>query len=158
RVGQQDIPWIRQAIISSSNLAFVDRSIATVEFENTIAQDTDKDGKADKFTKNGRDVGVVIQGTPFHKKMEYNVGFFNGSGTNATNFNNQLLYTGRAVYNITGDFGYEEGDYAYTEHPASFFGAAGNYNVRDFTNDKVSQIGAETGLKYKGLALQGEFF
>jgi len=158
RVGQQDVPWIRQLIISSSNLELVDRSIAAVEFANTIPQDTNNDGKPDKLTKNGRDIGVVVQGTPLHKKLEYNVGFFNGSGTNATNFNNQLLYTGRAVYNITGDFGYEEGDYAFTEHPASFFGASGNYSERDITNDKVSQFGAETGVKYKGMALQGEFF
>ncbi|MFO1462379.1 MAG: porin [bacterium] len=158
RVGQQDVPWIRQSIISSSNLEFSDRSLATLEFLNAQAQDTDKDGKPDKLVKNGRDIGVVVQGRPFKKKLEYNVGFFNGSGTNTTNFNNHLLYTGRAVYNITGDANYEEGDFARTESIASYFGASGNYNVRDLSNDKVTQFGAESGIKYKGLALQGEFF
>lgn len=158
RVGQQDIPWIRQSIISSSNLEFTDRSIATLEFLNAQAQDTDKDGKPDKLVKNGRDVGVVVQGTPFNKKMEYNVGFFNGSGTNSTNFNNQLLYTGRAVYNIVGEAGYEEGDFAHSEKPAAYFGGSGNYNVRDLSDDKVTQFGTEAGMKYKGFAFQSEFF
>jgi len=158
RVGQQDVPWIRQAIISSSALEFTDRSIATLEFLNAQAQDTDKDGKPDKLVKNGRDVGVVVQGKPFKNKLEYNVGFFNGSGTNSSNFNNHLLYTGRAIYNIAGEAGYEEGDFAYSEKPAAYFGSSGNYNVRDLTNDKVTQFGAETGFKFKGLALQSEFF
>ena len=158
RVGQQDIPWQRQSIISSSNLEFADRSIATTEFLNTQAQDTDKDGKPDKLVKNGRDIGVVVQGTPFKKKLEYNVGFFNGSGTNSTNFNNSLLYTGRAVWNIRGEAGYEEGDFANTQKVAAYFGASGNYNTRDLSNDKVTQVGSEAGLKYKGLALQGEFY
>lgn len=158
RVGQQDVPWQRQSIISSSNLEFADRSIATTEFLNTQAQDTDKDGVPDKLVKNGRDIGVVVQGTPFNKKLEYNVGFFNGSGTNSTNFNNSLLYTGRAVWNIRGEVNYEEGDFANTQKLAAYFGASGNYNTRDLSNDKVTQLGSEAGLKYKGLALQGEFY
>lgn len=158
RFGQQDIPWIRQTIISSSNLEFVDRSLATIEFLNAQDVDSDKDGIADKQTRNGRDMGLVVQGTPFNKKMEYNIGLFNGSGTNTTNFNNHLLYTARAVYNIMGDFGYEEGDYSFSETPQAFFGGSGNYNVRDFTDRKITQLGAETGLKYKGFSAQGEFF
>ncbi|HEX5033376.1 MAG TPA: porin, partial [bacterium] len=158
RVGQQDIPWQRQSIISSSNQEFVDRSIATTEFLNAQAQDTDKDGVPDKLVRNGRDIGVVVQGTPFNKKLEYNVGFFNGSGTNTANFNNSLLYTGRAVWNIRGDAGYEEGDFANTQKVAAYFGASGNYNTRDLSDDKVTQFGTEAGLKYKGLALQGEFY
>lgn len=158
RFGQQDIPWIRQAIISSSNQQFIDRSLATIEFLNIQDTDTDKDGVADKQTRDGRDIGLVIQGTPFNKKLEYNIGIFNGSGTNTTNFNNHLLYTGRAVYNIRGDYGYEEGDYSFSDDPQVFFGGAGNYNVRDFTDRKIAQLGAETGLKYKGFSAQGELF
>jgi phosphate-selective porin OprO and OprP len=158
RFGQQDVPWIRQAIISSSNLQFVDRSLATIEFLNVMDTDTNGDGVADKQIRDGRDIGLVVQGTPFNKKVEYNVGFFNGSGTNSTNFNNSLLYTGRAVYNIIGDYGYEEGDYNYSDTPQAFFGGSGNYNVRDFTDRKITQFGSETGLKYKGFSAQGEFF
>jgi len=158
RFGQQTIPWIRQQIESSSNLEFVDRSLASIEFLNIQDSDSDGDKKADKQTRNSRDMGLVMRGQPFNKKMEYQVGVFNGSGTNSTNFNNDLLYSARAVYNIKGEFGYEEGDYDRLDNPAVFLGGSGNYNVRDLSNDKITQMGAETGLKYKGLSMQGEFF
>jgi len=158
RFGEQTIPWIRQQIESASNQQFVERSLASVEFLNVQDVDSDGDKKVDKQTRNAADIGIMLHGKPFHNKMEYQVGIFNGSGINSTNFNNDLLYSARAVYNIKGDFGYEEGDYDHLDHPAVFFGGSGNYNVRDFTNDKISQLGAETGLKYKGLAMQGEFF
>lgn len=157
-VGQFDVPWIRQNIISSGNQQFVDRSLATVDFTNIIETDSDGDGIADKFTRNGRDVGIQVHGKPFGNKMEYQAGIFNGSGTNTANLDNGFLYMGRAVYNIKGDAGYEEGDYDNTEHPAVFFGASGNYNSRDITNDKALQFGTETGLKYRGFSAVGEFF
>jgi hypothetical protein len=156
--GQFDVPWIRQNIISSSNQQFVDRSLATVQFTNVIEQDSDGDGIADKFVRNGRDVGIMLHGKHFENKVEYQGGMFNGSGTNTANLDHGFLFAGRGVYNIRGDAGYEEGDYDHTESPAVYFGASGNYNTRDITNDKAVQVGTETGLKYKGLSAQGEFF
>ncbi len=158
RFGQQTIPWIRQHIISSSQQEFIDRSIASLEFINVQDVDSDKDGVPDKQTRDGRDIGVVLHGKPFNKKLEYNAGFFNGSGPNSANFNNHFLYSGRAVYNVLGDYGYEEGDYEYSKSPSFFIGAAGNYNVRDLTNRKITQFGGETGLKFRGFAATGEFF
>ena len=156
--GQFTVPWIRQNIISSSNQQFVERSIATTEFTNIIEEDSDSDGIPDKFVRNGRDIGIMLHGKHFNNKAEYQAGMFNGSGTNTTNLNDSFLWAGRAVYNIKGQAGYEEGDFDYTEHPAIYFGASGNYNSRDVTDDKVAQFGTETGLKYKGFSAQGEFF
>ncbi|HCU23973.1 MAG TPA: hypothetical protein DF383_03070 [Deltaproteobacteria bacterium] len=158
RFGQFTIPWIRQHQISSSNQEFVDRSLASNEFLVFHDADSNGDGIPDKRIRNGRDVGLMVHGKAFEKKLEYQGGIFNGSGTNSLNINNQMVYAGRAVYNFLGQAGYEEGDYAYHEDPALYFGSGGNYFVSDLTSDKVAQFGAETGLKYKGLSLQGEFF
>lgn len=158
-VGQQTIPYIRQHQISSSAQMFIDRSLASKEFINADDVDTDGDGVPDKLVKNGRDLGVQFHGMPFNKKLEYQVGIFNGHGTNTTNVNNDFLYMGRFVFNALGDVGYSyEGDYDYTEDLALFVGASANYNVRNISDDKVTSLGGETGLKYKGFAATGEFF
>lgn len=159
RGGQQTIPYIRQHQISSSNQMFIDRSLASKEFINADDADTDGDGVPDKLVKNGRDLGVQFHGMPFDKKLEYQVGIFNGHGTNTTNINNDFLYMGRLVYNVLGFAGYgHEGDYEYHESPAFFLGGSANYNVRNISKDKVLSTGAETGIKYKGFAATGEFF
>ena len=159
RVGQQTIPYIRQHQISSSAHMFIDRSIASKEFINADDVDNDGDGVPDKLIKNGRDLGIQMHGKPFKKKMEYQIGIFNGHGTNTTNVNNDFLYMGRLVWNVLGYAGYKyEGDYEFHEHPAFFVGGSGNYNVRNISNDKVTSTGFETGVKYKGFAATGEFF
>ncbi len=158
QVGQFTIPYIRQQIISSSNQVFVERSLASIEFTDADDQDSDGDGIADKLVKNGRDIGIMVHGTPIKNKVEYQVGIFNGNGTNHLNFNNHFLYAGRAVVNILGEAGYSyEGDYANLDDPAVFLGAAANYNQRNISHDKVLSMGAETGIKYKGFAASGEF-
>lgn len=157
QVGQQKLPWIREQIVSSSEQQFNDRSILAESFLSSQAFDTDHDGVADKVSGNNRDIGIKVHGKVADDKLEYEVGAYNGSGPNAANFNNHLLYAVRGVYNIMGDFGYKEGDYDYSEKAALFIGASANYNVRDFTNDDILQVGAESGFKYKGFSAQGEF-
>ena len=159
RAGQFTIPYIRQQQISSSEQQFIERSLASNEFINADDQDTDGDGKPDKLVKNGRDIGVMLHGKPFSKKMEYYAGIFNGNGTNTLNLNNDFLYAGRLVYNVLGDPGYSyEGDWDEHETPVMALGASGNYNVRTISKDKVAQAGGEGVIKWKGLAAAGEFF
>lgn len=159
RFGQQTIPYIRQHQISSSAQMFVDRSLASKEFINSHEEDKDGDGVPDKLVKNGRDVGILLHGKPYNKKLEYQVGVFNAEGTNSLNLNNSFLYMGRVVWNAMGNAGYSyEGDYKHRDHPAVFVGASGNYNVRHITGDQVVSLGSELGLKYKGFAATGEFF
>jgi hypothetical protein len=159
RAGQQTIPYIRQHQVSSSEQEFIERSIASNEFLPADDQDTDGDGVADKLVRNGRDVGIQLHGKPFNKKMEYQVGIFNGHGTNTLNLNTDFLYMGRFVYNIMGDPGYSyEGDWDIREDPAMALGASANYNVRSISNDKVTSTGGEGVLKWKGFAATGEFF
>jgi len=157
-LGQQNTPYIRQQLISSSAQMFVDRSLASKEFVNDDDVDTDGDGVADRLIKNGRDLGIMLHGTPFENKMEYQVAIFNGHGINNINLNNDFLYMTRLVWNVLGDVGYGyEGDYEGRDSPAVFLGGAANYNVRNITNDKVFSLGGETGIKYKGFAATAEF-
>lgn len=159
RVGQQTVPYIRQHQVSSSEQEFIERSIASNEFLPADDQDSDGDGVADKLVKNGRDIGIQLHGKPFKKKMEYQVGIFNGHGTNTLNLNNDFLYAGRFVYNIVGDPGYSyEGDWEIRDTPAIALGASANYNQRTISTDKVTMAGGEGVLKWKGLAATGEFF
>lgn len=159
RVGQQTIPYIRQHQISSSNQQFIDRSLASKEFINADDVDSDGDGVPDKLVKNGRDIGIQLHGMPYGKKFEYQVGIFNGHGTNTTNVNNDFLYMGRFVGNIMGFAGYGyEGDWEDRESPALALGGSANYNVRNISGDKVTSLGAEGVLKWKGFSLTGEFF
>ncbi len=159
RAGQFTIPYIRQHQISSSAQMFVDRSLASRVFIMADDVDSDGDGVPDKLVNNGRDLGVMLHGKPFEKKMEYQVGIFNGHGTNTLNVNNDFLYMGRMVWNVKGDAGYKyESDFEFSKSPAVFIGGSGNYNVRNISKDQVVSAGAEAGLKYKGFSATGEFF
>src|SRR5690606_4280856 len=51
-----------------------------------------------------------------------------------------------------------EGDLEDRPHPALFLGGSANYNVRNISNDKVTSVGGEAGLKWKGFSTTGEFF
>jgi hypothetical protein len=159
RAGQQTIPYIRQHQVSSSEQEFIERSLASNEFLPADDVDSDGDGVPDKLVKNGRDIGIQLHGKPFDKKMEYQVGIFNGHGTNTLNLNNDFLYMGRLVYNVMGDPGYSyEGDWEIRDTPAMALGASGNYNIRNISSDQVAQAGGEGVLKWRGLAATGEVF
>ncbi len=181
--GQFKVPYNRQQITSSGRQQFPDRSLASDEFRfSTIdrattttctfpgggtvagvgiacgsgatASTSDKD-TARKFHY---DLGAMFQGELFNKKLEYNLAFTNGSGLNRTNANKDLLYTGRLVWNVLGQYGYSESDVEGSEHPALMIGASGGYNVQDVTKTKILQAGGELGFKYKGASLQAEYF
>ncbi len=156
RLGQQKVPWIRQQIISSSAQMFVDRSLASGEF---LVQRPH--GSIDDFKLKGnvRDIGIVLHGAPFDKKLEYSAAIFNGEGPNNVNTNGNFLYNFRLVYNVLGNAGYGlESDYDQSESPSLFLGATFNYNTQNITENNIIQLGGEAGLKYRGFSTTGEFF
>lgn len=157
RVGEFSMPWGRQQLVSSSRQQFLDRSLASSEFVNGYEVDSDGDGVVNSLKKDGRDIGIMGHGKAFDKKLEYQVAVMNGDGRNTLNGNKDFLYLGRAAYNIMGDYGYAESDLEFSDDPALFVGGAVNYNKRAISKSKVLQAGFETGLKFKGLSLQGEF-
>ena len=157
RAGQYTIPMNRQQIISSSKQQFNDRSLASAEFIPGVEIDANKDGTVEKTNKDGRDIGLMVHGKVLKKKLDYQVAAMNAAGINTTNVNNEFLYAARASYNILGDYGYSESDIERSDDPAVFVGGHGIYNVGEVTQDKILQGGFESGMKWKGLSLQGEF-
>ncbi len=79
RAGQFKVPFNRERLTSSSNLQFVERSIASSEFSV------------------GRDVGVAAYGI-LGNMVTYGVGVFNGDGRAGKSQNSNLLYAGRIQF------------------------------------------------------------
>ncbi len=156
RIGQWTIPMNRQQLVSSSKQQFNDRSLASKEFIPGTEIDADKDGVVEKTNKDGRDIGIGVNGKLFNKKLDYEVAIMNGNGVNTVNVNNELMYAGRVSYNVMGDYGYSESDLDHSDDPAVFVGGHGIYNVGEITQNKQIFGGFESGLKWKGLSVQGE--
>jgi len=177
--GQFKIPYNRQQISASEKLQFPDRSLASDEFRFagqdvtttcTLASGEKITGvgiscsggavKSDVYSSRrfNYDPGLMFHGELFNKKLEYAAAITNGSGYNRLNLNKDFLYSGRLVWNALGNHGYSESDVERSEKPALFLGVSGGYNVRDYDKLKVTQAGAETGFKYKGLSVLGEYF
>jgi len=104
RFGQWKVPFNRQRVVSSAKLQMIDRA-----------------SSQDEFTMD-RQIGTMVSGNLFGKKLEYYAGMFNGNGRNEkSNGNNEHLYIARASWNIFGDFGNGIGeqisDLAWSEKP-----------------------------------------
>jgi len=183
QAGQFKVPYNRQQITSSGRQQFVDRSLASDDFRfdaidnsttvtctlpggGTVtvsglscgAGATAVTNQVNVPRKFQFDPGIMIHGDPFGKKMEYYIGITNGQGPTRANVGSGFLYTGRAVWNILGQYGYSESDTEYSEHPALFIGGSIGYNDQDFTNNKFIHAGAEAGFKYKGFSAQAEYY
>ncbi len=181
--GEEKVQYNRQQITSTGRLEFPDPSLASDEFRfNTIDSTTlttcsfaaggsvtgagltcGGGATATNSTKNTTryfkyDTGAVFWGQAFNNKLEYYLGVMNGTGPNRLDLNNRPLITGRAVYNILGNYGYSESDVEYSDHPSLFIGASGGNKKQEVTNASITQFGGETGFKYKGASLQGEFY
>jgi Phosphate-selective porin O and P len=150
RAGQFKVPFSHQRLVSSFLLTFADRSIATLAF----AFDRDLGGQAELHFLDER---VLIQAAVTN-------------GLQAPhNDNVDLAYTVRVVGQPLGKLSLTEGDLA--RGPFRFSaGAAFQYNLvpndegmdldRDGVTDNISvyTVGAELALKWRGLAVEGEYF
>lgn len=110
-IGQFKVPFNRQRMISSSNLAVLDRSNNNAEFT------LDRDLGIEAFSK---DVGGL------GGRLAYYVGVFMGEGRNAYEPRDPgLLYAARIEVNPFGKFeDYVEGDLARSNTPGLSIGAA----------------------------------
>ncbi len=181
--GQEKVQYNRQQVNATGRLQFPDTSLASDEFRFQSIDSTSTTtctlpgggtvtgsgitcgggATASTTTTNTArgfkyDEGIIFWGQPFSGKLEYYLGIMNGTGANRLDLNNRPLITGRAVYNILGNYGYSESDVEYSEHPSLFIGASGGNKKQEVTNASVTQFGGETGFKYKGASLQGEFY
>ncbi len=158
RFGQWKVPFNSQRVVSSSKLQMIDRA-----------------SSQDEFTMD-RQIGTMVSGNLFGKKMEYYAGMFNGNGRNEkSNGNNEHLYIARASWNPFGSYGKGIGeqisDLAWSEKPMAHLSAAIAFdNAADETIDldglgettsadvdRTSLVG-EYGLKYKGFSTSAEFY
>ena len=155
--GQSKLPGNRQRVISSGSLQFADRSLANATFNLD------------------RDFGFFA----YYKKIIHNQYFFlkgaitTGEGRNAQITSTGLCYTGRLEwlpfgrFNNAGD--YTEGDQEMEERVklSLAFGYSYNNNTRRsggqigvplFGLRSFSTLYADGILKYRGWALQSEFY
>jgi len=158
RFGQWKVPFNRQRVVSSAKLQMIDRATSQ-----------------DEFTMD-RQIGTMVSGNLFGKKMEYYAGMFNGNGRNEkSNGNNEHLYIARASWNPFGSYGKGIGeqisDLAWSEKPMAQLSAAIAFdNAADETIDlnglgettsdnvdRTSLVG-EYGLKYRGFSTSAEFY
>ncbi len=85
RVGQNKVPFSRDALNSSGALQFITRSIVDAEFAY------------------GRDRGMSMYGVlGKNNNFSYGAGVYNGDGRNGTSTDSNLLYAGRVQFGIGG--------------------------------------------------------
>ena len=153
RGGQYKVPYNREELISSGKQQFVDRSIASEEFNLD------------------RDIGVMFHAKPMKGLFEYNLAVMTGAGINATkNTNDAMLWTARFAVNPLGDFdAYSESDLKYEETPKLALGAAfaTDDGSKMFVRDKVRsfkkavntrQVTGDALFKWRGFSFLGAGF
>jgi hypothetical protein len=127
KVGQYRTHYGRQEFVSSALLQFVDRGFV-----------------AEAFVPNGldrRDQGVTLFSDPAKHRFNYNIGVFNGVGSNLTRLGlntpsnaNEFMYVGRVTADLLGKAGYPEGDLRFSATPQFAVGASHGYNAGLQTN------------------------
>ena len=86
RVGQNKVPFSRDALNSSGALQFVTRSIIDFEFAY------------------GRDRGISLYGAlGKNSNFSYGAGVYNGDGRNGISTDSNLLYAGRMQFGVGGE-------------------------------------------------------
>ncbi len=115
RVGQGKVPFNHQRVVSSSNLAMVDRSLVQLELNLD------------------RDVGLMVSSNDLFGlggRLGYRLGLFGGDGRNRVSTGSGLLYIARVMVSPLGR-GFDEGpenDLDRDPHPRLNLGASVAYN------------------------------
>ncbi len=103
-VGQGKTFFGRQQQTSSGSLQFIERSIASAEFQHG-------DGGTDN-----RDVGLALYGENVEQTYHYAVGIYNGNGINKDEDDNtDYMVTGKLVVTPFGPYDLEETDLSWLE-------------------------------------------
>ncbi len=158
RLGQYKVPFDREFLNGGFNLQLIERSIASSEFSLQ------------------RDIGLQISGKKVLDYFDYGLGFFNGSGANQDNVDNDYMYVGRLVWSPFGSYPYWEsavdnpsspvfslavaGAYMPGLEPgerASLAGKLGDTSIVPVESD-VTQWTADIAYKYGGFSLTSGYY
>lgn len=148
KFGQFKVPFSRQRQTSTGKFQFLERSLATDEFQ----QD--------------RDQGIELHGNVGRSFFSYHLAVFNGNGPNTSaNENGGHLYVARAEINPLGAFGYEEPDVGWSETPKVALGGGYALNERKTVlvagkpvNEDILSESIDLAAKYRGFSIVGEYF
>lgn len=154
RVGQSKVPYAVQWNISAANLQFVERTTVDANF------------------RLDRDTGVTLHGRLFDM-LSYDLGVYNGEGTNKNNPDDKHLYVARLTLEPLGRYPMAESDLARSKSPLLLLSAAFAYNndVASHTRPNLNGRLTETalgrsdvtgwngfaGLKWMGASAQAEY-
>ena len=168
--GQYKTPYSRQELYNDGVIQFPERALATDAF------------------KPGRDIGVMGAGSLGGGVFAYQAAVFGGGGQNTLRTDNHVMPVARLVWNAIGTMGASEMDLQDHQTPALSFGVDGflntvkktaanafdvlvlNYtsptgwlgrNIPRFQTDEEIDVKSwefESQFKWKGLALQGEYY
>jgi len=143
QVGQQKVWFNRALITSNATYSFADTLLVQRTFAANLV--------------NSRDIGIVVMSDEEKYKFNYAFGIWGGVGPNLTNQgtavsqalpnnaslptsqqrtfnydtrfqNNEMMYTARLLYKISGNPGYGQGDILYSRVPQVAIGAGYAYN------------------------------
>jgi len=157
RAGKFKVPFSRQRQVNALRQTFVDRSLATRVF----APD--------------RDIGALVEGHFLDEKLLVQLAVSDGltASEQLRNDNQDLAYTLRIVGQPLGAMPLVEGDRARTRSPRFSVGAAAQYNLAPtdlrpplddidhngvIDNVELVSFDAEVAFKWRGLAIEGEYF
>ena len=157
RGGQFKVPYSRQRQVNALRQTFTDRSVATRVF----APD--------------RDLGVAAGAQLFDGKLTIDAAVTDGvmAGRELANDNRDLAYTLRVVGAPLGPLPLTEGDRARTPRPRVAFGASFRYDLQPTDvppplddlqhrgqrdNIELVDAGAEVAFRWRGFAVEGEYF
>lgn len=131
KVGQFVTPFSREFLVPPGALLFPDFSPSNILF------------------RNGREVGAMLMGSFFEKRLEYWAGASNGNGINkASNDNAQLEWSARVAANAIGQTPYTEIPSLKDEKSSLTFGLNASYaDVEQTSNALDVKTGAITTTK-----------
>lgn len=150
-VGQAKIPFSMENLLSSPQLALIDRSQVV---EALTARGKDVNGN-----QNGRDIGIQVGGTLLKLKdrpvIDYRLGLFNGSGINTMDNNEKKDYAARLILHpLTGldiSGAYYDGSRLVPEV------RTGNVVTTPATTVNRDRYGIDLSYDLKNFSLRGEY-
>jgi phosphate-selective porin len=132
RVGRWKVAFGRERVDSSSKQQFADRSIVNREFTIDRQQGVEVSGRVGKSSP---------------LDWTYRAGVYSGSGLQANNDDDHMLWAAKLQWNaFGGEMKYSQSDIARTQSPALNIGFSGAYNQTNATRFSSSGAGSLDGF------------